>query len=182
MSLTSPPLVSVRRHVYVGEIPAKISSRAKLCFPLAQFTLQQMCWNNLSVSVEAKDCISWRNERGKAHELWRLEFVILCNNRWLKMEVTARQKSVFPRCRKAYFHGGIEKRISAASCSTTVCFHFFNWPCACANAYARRATRHRRLLIGRWLGVTSIIKWWIVRMLGMIIAEEGSDQLAYIDL
>ena len=28
-----------------------------------------------------------------------LEFVILCSNRWLKLEVTAQQKSVFPRCR-----------------------------------------------------------------------------------
>ena len=30
------------------------------------------------------------------------EFVILCSNRWLRIEVTARQKSgVFPRCRHA---------------------------------------------------------------------------------
>ena len=28
-----------------------------------------------------------------------LEFVILCSNRWPKTGVSARQKSVFPRCR-----------------------------------------------------------------------------------
>ena len=35
-----------------------------------------------------------------------LEFVILCNNRWLQFEVIAHQRSVFLRCRVAVFWHG----------------------------------------------------------------------------
>ena len=56
----------------------------------------------LSLSIEAKYWLSWPSLDVK--RTWRraiktdLEFVILCNNRWLKIEVTARQKSVSPWC------------------------------------------------------------------------------------
>ena len=38
------------------------------------------------------------NGMAEKSEITDLEFVILCNHRWLIIEVTARQKSVFPRC------------------------------------------------------------------------------------
>ena len=39
-----------------------------------------------------------------------LEFFILCSNRWPKTEVTARQKSVFPRCRDSADGDGVGDR------------------------------------------------------------------------
>ena len=46
-----------------------------------------------------------------------LEFVIVCSNHWLKIEVTARQKSVFPRCwlKKAW---GSDAFFSLAACES----------------------------------------------------------------
>ena len=40
----------------------------------------------------------WRLTSVKTSYQNCLAFVVLCSNRWLKIEVTARQKSVFPRC------------------------------------------------------------------------------------
>ena len=67
--------------------------------------LRQTHRANLSVSIEAaKYWVPWQvltfNEREDELQYQNcLEFVILCSNRWFKIEVTARQKSVFPRCR-----------------------------------------------------------------------------------
>ena len=40
----------------------------------------------------------WRLTSTKTSYQNCLGFIVLCSNRWLKIEVTARQKSVFPRC------------------------------------------------------------------------------------
>ena len=68
------------------KIEIKFHIDCKLCFPCTQFMLRQMHWTN-QVGIE----------------LWKLRPRIrhcVCNNRWLKFEVTARQKSVFPALSK----------------------------------------------------------------------------------
>ena len=68
-----------------------------LRFPCPQFRLRQMHWTILSVSIEAKYRVSWRLPNVKtSYQNW--PFVISCSSHWLKIEVTAWQKSVFPRC------------------------------------------------------------------------------------
>ena len=82
-------LVSVRRdgQCKLSEPQDKTSSRAQAPFwPSAQFMLRQMHWTNLSVSIEAKYLLGFLAMKAA------LGFVILCSNRWLKIEVTAWQK------------------------------------------------------------------------------------------
>ena len=58
---------------------------------------------NVSESIEARYWVSWLSF--DVQQAWirsmktALEFVILCGNRWPKIEVTARQMNAFPRCR-----------------------------------------------------------------------------------
>ena len=57
-------------------------------------------WAHLCVAwLKIKYWIIWLRTMKTA-----LEFVILCNNRWLKIEVSTRQKSVFRRCRWLIAH------------------------------------------------------------------------------
>ena len=105
-TLTSLPLVRVHRHGHVNSVnvEVKFHLECRLCFPCAQFRLRQMHRANLSVSIEAKYWVSWLSPDVE----WTWKFVILCNDGWLEIEVSARQKSVFPRHRtgvRSTLHG-----------------------------------------------------------------------------
>ena len=82
-------------------------------------------WEGASCSTLASDAveIAWQQTgpRSFLAKFWRLtsfntsyqnclEFVILCSNRWPKVEVTARQKGVFLRCRigQVWGHSWVE--------------------------------------------------------------------------
>ena len=69
----------------------KISPRVQALFSSCTIImLQQMHSTNLSVSSEAKRWVSW--------PILNVEFGILCSNLWLKSEMIAWQKSIFPQC------------------------------------------------------------------------------------
>ena len=72
----------------------------KILFPSARLMLRHMHLTTVPESSEAKYWVPWLS-----FDVWQtwiramkpaLEFVILCSNRWLKIEVAARKKSVFP--------------------------------------------------------------------------------------
>ena len=58
----------------------------------AIFLVHNLCCNKYNVSEN----IGVERLEYTSYEIC-LEFLILCSNRWLQIEVTARQKSVFPR-------------------------------------------------------------------------------------
>ena len=103
--LTSLPLVSVRpMNVQLSESREKISPRVQAPFSnlcCDKYTYVKRIWKYRGqvLSFLAK---VWRSTSVKTSYQNCLEFFILCSNRWLKIEVAARQKKnrVFPRCRR----------------------------------------------------------------------------------
>ena len=89
----------------LSESRDKFHLECKLHFPSAQLILRQMHLTTVSASIEVKYWVSWLvlmlTSVKTSYQNW-LEFVILCSNRWLKVEVSARQKSVFTRCLSTY--------------------------------------------------------------------------------
>ena len=142
--MTSHPLVSVRRHGHVNlvKVEIKFHLECKLCFPCEQFLLRKIHGTNLSVSVEATYWVSWvsldlqRTWRRRAIKI-ALDFVILYSDRWLKLEVTVRWKSVFP-WRPPHKHKALAKRghiVAATLCPAVLLVRGKTWQ----NVVARRA-------------------------------------------
>ena len=89
--LTSLPLVSVycRGHVPGWKSRRNFNSSTNSIFVCAQFTLWQMHWTNLSVSIQAKYWGYILTLKKREDELWKLPL-----NSWLKIELKTWWKSI----------------------------------------------------------------------------------------
>ena len=94
--------VSVCHHGHVNSVKVEIkliSPREQALFSLCTIYAVENALNNLSVSIRAKYWVSWLSL--DIEWTWRraikiaLEFIVWFSNRWLKIEVTIRQKAYF---------------------------------------------------------------------------------------
>ena len=105
--LTWLPLATVRHHgrsCNSVKVEIKFHLECKLHFPCAHLMLQKTHLTNVSESTEARYWVCWHVNFFAWIRAMKtaLEFVILCSNRGLQIEVTTRQKSVFPRCQPGH--------------------------------------------------------------------------------